>query len=156
MKSLIISTIFTLYSFYSYGQQCIPEELVKLYDESDIIFLGKVVSREFVVEEDGGSNCWTQKIDKNCGSKTALFEIEEIFKGSLTERVSVYSIDGCYCLGTYFHKNQKYLVFANHSKNEKYPFIDKGACATEPATFANEQGTIKKLNAIKNAKIANQ
>jgi hypothetical protein len=49
--------------------------------------------------------------------------------------VTVRSIDGCYCLGTYFSLGDRYIVFATRAAGAAHDMDDMGACATE--LFAN-------------------
>jgi hypothetical protein len=56
----------------------------------------------------------------------------KIWKGEFpSSNTSIYSEDGCYCLGTYFNVGEKYLVFGKKSTDKGYEILDMGACATE-------------------------
>ena len=141
MTTLIISAAV-------HGMTCAPEATEKLFSKADFIFAGKVVERQKLREQPGGL-CWMDG-DK-CGAKIATMKVGKVWKGTPGERITVYSEDACYCLGTYFDVGKKYLVFGVNSQDDAYSVKDLGACATDLYRYAKREKRIKELNKLKKA-----
>lgn len=94
----------------------------------------------------GEGICWSE--GETCGPKIADVSVGKIWKGKLpSSNTSIYSKDGCYCLGTYFNVGEKYLVFGNKSSQKEFEILDMGACATELISGVNPR-RLKKLDRL--------
>ena len=114
------------------AMQCIQEPVETYYKNADFVFEATVVGRTKVSGEDNGI-CWSK--GESCGPKVADVKVGRAWKGEfLSANTSIYSEDGCYCLGTYFNVGEKYLVFGKKSAEKEYEILDMGACATELMT----------------------
>lgn len=127
MKLLLpLLSLLSLTSIVSSVQatQCALQPLKANLKNAEVIFKGKIVERyTFETQENSRrSFCASNSAERpNCGPKVAIFQIAKVFKGELSdERITVYSKDGCLCLGHYFKKGDEYLVFATKT-NEEHP-----------------------------------
>ncbi|AFM32724.1 MULTISPECIES: hypothetical protein [Pseudomonadaceae] len=96
---------------------------------ADIVFVGSVIDRKPIKEKAG--ICWTVEQGKQCGSKVATFEIDEVVKGDEANITTVFAGDGCYCVDPYLESGQRYIVFATNS-GEKAAYNSMNGCATQP------------------------
>lgn len=146
MKKVISIAALLVCSEVSMAMQCIPEDVEDYYAAADFVFEATVVDRVKIAEESNGI-CWTEG-DK-CGAKIATVKVGNAWKGEFkTNETSIYSEDGCYCLGTYFNIGEKYLVFGNRSGEKEYEIRDMAGCATE--LFKNvEPKSLEKLGKLK-------
>lgn len=129
------------------AMMCVQEELDKRYEAADYIFEATVQSREKLSKKSGEiSPCSIKK--QHCGPKIATATVGKIWKGNVDkDTTTIFSIDACYCLGTYLLVGEKYIVFGKKSKNEGYQVHDIGACFTEPYDkHVIKRQLIKKLN----------
>ena len=121
---------------------CLRQEVNELLKSSDYIFTGKVTSR-VKVNSEPSEFCWEE--GESCGTKIATFEIFDVLKGNISSGIRIQSQDACYCLGTYFHSGEHYLVFANNSEGSSV-LEDVGGCATEELGAAISEGVLVELN----------
>lgn len=127
------------------AMQCMPEPVEKYYKKADFVFEATVVARTKISDE-GNGICWSE--GESCGSKIANVTLGRIWKGKFPSgSTSIYSGDGCYCLGTYFNVGEKYLVFGKKSTEKSYEVLDMAGCATELVDNV-EARTLKKLDKL--------
>lgn len=144
-KSVLVAALM-IFSEASLAMQCIPEPVEKYYERADFVFEATVVERTKVSGE-GNGICRSE--GESCGGKIAEVSVGRTWKGEFQSgNTSIYSQDGCYCLGTYFNVGEKYLVFGMKSPESGYEISDMGACAT--ALINNvEPKQLKKLAELK-------
>lgn len=97
------------------AKQCVPAPFEDSVKEADVIFEGTVIKREPYDTSGNESICWKQDTNSKelCGGKLATFLITQVWKGAEAGNIiQAYSEDACYCLGNYFEKGKKYIVFA--------------------------------------------
>ena len=125
---------------HGYASQCTPLSISEIIKQSDVIFIGKVIDRK-KTEFSESQRCWEYSSEKpECGSKISTFEVTKIIKGSLKNKVTIYSMDACYCTGSYLTKGKEYIVAAiKNTKEVQADFISQGACYGTRDTFY-EQG----------------
>jgi hypothetical protein len=136
-KILFIATMI-LFCGPVIAMTCVTQELKKRYRAADYVFVATVKERVKLEEEKDDGICWAK--GESCGSKIATVNIGEVWKGEFeTDTATVYSMDGCYCLGTYFEIGKKYIVFGNKS--------DKKAtwCAIWARVLRSHMSTQKKI-----------
>jgi len=110
MKHLIIFLIFSLTSLTTFACKCIGTTFKEGYSNSDIIFIGKVLSIQ-----DYKKNCQ----NNNCNDYKVEFEIDKALKGDCQNLIihTYKDTGGC---GYPFRPNEKYLVYANNSGGDSY------------------------------------
>ena len=146
MKKVLLSILVFSFSMPSIAMTCMTEKVKKRFKEADFVFVAAVTAREKLNEESDGI-CWSE--GESCGAKIATVEVGEIWKGEFKSgEASIYSEDGCYCLGTYFPIGSKYVVFGKKSDSTQYDIRDMGACWTESYEYV-ENKTLKKLNKLR-------
>jgi hypothetical protein len=111
--------------------QCVGTPVDQLYKQSDFVFEAEVVKRKPVraVEDELCSKY--SKDEPKCGPKIAELKIKENWKGSLNEAPTIYSGDGCYCLGSYLTEDETYVIFAKRAEPQKpYSLIATPGCGS--------------------------
>lgn len=146
MKNLLLILLVLSFSQSSIAMTCMTEKVTKKFKKADFVFEAKVKSRLKLDQETDGI-CWAE--GESCGSKIATVEIGEVWKGKFDSlETTVYSEDGCYCLGTYLPVGSRYVVFGKKSDSGQYEVSDMGACWTEPYEHV-EKKTFKELTKLK-------
>jgi hypothetical protein len=146
MRTIAIFSVCLLLSPVTFATTCIRPEPAALFAKADFIFEAIVETRQ---KEQGGvpaGVCWTE--GDRCGPKVATLRVGRVWKGELGEHVTIRSIDGCYCLGTYLFVGDRYVVFATRAPGDTYDMDDMGGCATELMANAEKRGFIETLNAL--------
>lgn len=145
VKNLVLFVALMIFGDTSLAMQCIRESVEKYYKIADFVFEATVVERTKIADQ-GNGICWSE--GEICGPKIAGVKVERTWKGTFPSgNTSIYSEDGCYCLGTYFNVGEKYLVFGKKSSQKEFEVLDMGACATE--LIANvEPKPLKKLDKL--------
>lgn len=129
MNKPILFAVLMMFVEMSFAMQCIPESVEKYYKKADFVFEATVVERNKIADE-GKGICWSE--GETCGPKIANVKVERTWKGDFpSSNTSLYSEDGCYCLGTYLLVGERYLVFGKKSSQKEFEVLDMGACATE-------------------------
>ena len=105
---------------------CLTEN--EYFDRADIVFIGEVLERAVVEDEDNGI-CWTQAQGTACGAKVATFKIEEILKGDESNVTTVFAEDGCYCVGPYLEAGRRYKVYGI-ADGDRAAYSSMNGCAT--------------------------
>jgi len=148
MRAIAVFVVCLLLSPATFAMTCIRLAPAALFAKADFIFEATVEMRqkEKVDPAAGPGTCWTE--GQRCGPKVATLRVGGVWKGKPGERVTIRSIDGCYCLGTYLFVGDRYVVFATRSTGDTYDMDDMGACATEMFSSAEKRGFIDSLNAL--------
>ena len=147
MRTIGISFLCLLLSPATFAMTCRRPEPAALFAKADFIFEATVETRlKEYFEPAGPSICWTE--GERCGPKIATLRVGRVWKGEPDQRVTIRSIDGCYCLGTYLLVGERYVVFGTRAAGDTYDMDDMGACATELVRLAEERGFIKTLDAL--------
>ncbi len=143
LRLFIISLVFLL-SSGSFAMECVASKLKDKFESADFVFMGTVVQRE-KIQDNGNGICWNK--GELCGPKVATLAVEEIWKGNMALKdVRVYSEDACYCVGTYYELDQRYIVYGNAVDSENFEIHGMGACYSEIFDDKYSKKTIKKLN----------
>lgn len=148
MRTIGLITMCLLVSPSMLAMTCMRPEPAALIAKADYIFEATVVARQKIDEPAAQppSICWTE--GERCGPKIATLRVGRVWKGDPGQDVTIRSIDGCYCLGTYLFVGDRYIVFATRAAGDAYDMDDMGACATEPWTSAEERGFIETVNTL--------
>jgi hypothetical protein len=148
MRAAVIAFVCLVLCPVTFATTCTRPEPAALFAKADVIFEATVETRqkEKVAEPAEPSVCWTEG-DK-CGPKIATLVVGRVWKGQPGRRVTLRSIDGCYCLGTYLVVGDRYVVFATRAAGDAYDMDDMGGCATELVVNAEKRGFIETLNAL--------
>jgi hypothetical protein len=125
---------------------CIRPEPAALFAKADFIFEATVELRQKETGNVSDGTCWTE--GERCGPKVATLRVGRVWKGEPGQRVTIRSIDGCYCLGTYFSVGDRYVVFATRAAGDAYDMNDMGACATDWLANAEKRGFVDTLDAL--------
>jgi len=141
--------IFSLFTSSAVADQCAPTPLGQLFEKSDLVFDAEVVTRQ-PVEGHDPEWCWKRSSPHylECGPKIANLKIKEIWKGRLDGKPTIYSGDGCLCLGSYLTKGETYIIFAQRAEPKKpYRLIATPGCGSIRLEkyFIEEKRQIKKL-----------
>jgi len=103
---VIFGTIFLLIIMNlqpsAYGLSCNASTLGEDYDSSDIVFVGKVISKEY--------------FSALSFEAISTFEVDEVIKGSQQEQVLIYSNEGDW--GKRYIEGHTYIIFANGSQDK--------------------------------------
>ena len=104
---IIISGIFFVPSTVvdSFGLSCAEPNISESFEESDVVFVGTVISKEY--QEPSSQNSFVAE---------SLFSIQEGFKGVFEDQVKVTSDEQFW--GINFAQGAQYLVFADYSGAE--------------------------------------
>jgi len=89
----------------AYGLSCAPPNVTQSFEESDVVFVGEVVSKEYL-----------EPSDELTLIAESLFFIKEPFKGVNQDSVKVLSNEKFW--GINFTQGEEYLVFADYSGSE--------------------------------------
>jgi hypothetical protein len=147
MRRIGLVSLCLLLSPVTFAMTCIRPEAADVFAKADFVFEATVQMREKIDAPEGPSVCWTE--GERCGPKIATLRVERVWKGEPGQHVTIRSIDGCYCLGTYFSLGDRYIVFATRATGESYDMDDMGACATELLANAERRGFVETLNALR-------
>jgi hypothetical protein len=136
----------------SRAMQCARQPLNEVFDEADAIFAGRISAVHFLPEPSSPGLCWYDGV--KCGEKIATVEVGRTWKGEVEKTAYVYSEDACYCLGTYFEKDQErlFIVKRNSRPIEVSSEVDRvdfqTAFCVRSTTFqrAVEEGVVDQLN----------
>jgi len=129
---ILLAIIFLLFTSDASAMQCVGTPVDQLYKQSDFVFEAVVVKRE-PVEGHDEKWCWKRSKPHHliCGPKIADLIIKEIWKGRLDETPTIYSGDGCYCLGSYLSEGDTYVIFAMRAEPQKsYHLIATPGCGS--------------------------
>ena len=147
MRTIAIVFVGLLLSPVTFAMTCTRPEPAALFAQADFIFEATVETRQKEkVDATVPSMCWTA--GERCGPKVATLRVGRVWKGDPGQQVTIRSIDGCYCLGTYLFVGDRYVVFATRAAGATHDMDDMGACATEPFGIAEKRGFIETLNAL--------
>lgn len=102
MSKVILTAIFIILFCTSSASAstCSLPPIYEQYRDASIIFRGVVVNDPLAGQE------------RKCGSKTAILNVSEVYKGNIEGEVSVSSGDSCSGTGSYFVSGKEYIVFA--------------------------------------------
>ena len=89
----------------AFGLSCAPPNVTESYEESDVVFVGEVVSKEYL-----------EPPNEHSLIAESLFSIKESFKGVNQDPVKVLSDEKFW--GINFTQGEEYLVFADYSGSE--------------------------------------
>ena len=89
----------------AFGLSCAPPNVTESYEESDVVFVGEVVSKEYL-----------EPSNEHSLIAESLFSIKESFKGVNQDPVKVLSDEKFW--GINFTQGEEYLVFADYSGSE--------------------------------------
>ena len=100
---LLVAGIFLAPSFMvdSHGLSCASPNVTQAFEESDVVFAGTVVSKEYSAPS-----------DERTLIAESLFSIKEPFKGNLQDQITVTSNERFW--GINFTLGEEYLVFADY------------------------------------------
>jgi serpin B len=103
----IILSIFLIPFSYSdaFGLSCAPPNTIQSFEDSDVVFSGKVVSKQYL-----------DPSDEHTLIAESLFSIKESFKGISQDQLIISSNEKFW--GINFTQGLEYLVFANYSGSE--------------------------------------
>jgi serpin B len=103
----IVASIFLIPPSFvdSFGLSCAAPNVTESFEESDVVFLGEVVSKEYL-----------DPPNEQTLVAESLFSIKEPFKGVLEDQVKVSSNEKFW--GINFIQGLEYLVFADYSGSE--------------------------------------
>jgi hypothetical protein len=146
MRTIAIFSVCLLLSPVTFATMCTRPEPAALFARADFIFEATVEMRQKEKVDVPDGMCWTE--GERCGPKVATLRVGRVWKGDPDQHVTIRSIDGCYCLGTYLFVGDRYLVFATRAAGDTYDMDDMGACATELLANAEKRGFIETLNAL--------
>jgi hypothetical protein len=146
MRAIGIVSLCLLLSPVTFAMTCVRPDPAELFAKADFIFEATVERRQKVDPPPGPSVCWTE--GERCGPKVATLQVGRVWKGNPGRVVTVRSIDGCYCLGTYFSLGDRYIVFATRAAGDAHDMDDMGACATELLANAEQRGFVETLNGL--------
>ena len=88
-----------------FGLSCIPPDVAKSFEESDLVFVGEVVAKEY-----------QEPSDEHTLIAETLFSVKEPFKGVFLDNVTVSSNEKFW--GINYTKGLEYLVFADYVGSE--------------------------------------
>ena len=147
IRTVAIAVICLLLSPVTFAMTCTRPEVAALFAKADFIFEATVETRQKEkVDSPVQGVCWTE--GERCGPKVATLRVGRVWKGEPGQNVTMRSIDGCYCLGTYLFVGTRYLVFATRATAAGHDVDDMGACATEIFDQAEKRGVTETLNAL--------
>jgi len=89
----------------AFGLSCAPLNVTQSFEESDVVFVGEVVSKEYL-----------EPSDQLTLIAESLFSVKEPFKGIFQDHVKVSSDEKFW--GINFTQGLEYLVFADYSGSE--------------------------------------
>ncbi len=141
MRASSLFVLLAIVSQFIYGETCDEPSFREKIEESDYIFSGKVVSREKDMSYAAYAGDHVL-----CGPKVAEIEVFQAWKGSLKDKVKVFSWDACDSLGTYFAEGKQYLVYANVDPESDAQIVDVGGCYTELLIESVKSGDVFKLD----------
>jgi len=101
----IITGGFSVIDYDAFALSCAPPNITESYEESDVVFVGEVVSKEYLEP--------SNEMELIAES---LFSIKEPFKGVNQDSVKVLSNEKFW--GINFTQGEEYLVFADYSGSE--------------------------------------
>src|SRR5687768_7719634 len=127
MRTITIFCVCLLVAPVMFAATCIRPEAAVLFAKADFIFEATVEMRQKETVDVPDGVCSTD--GERCGPKVATLRVGRIWKGEPDQRVTIRSIDGCNCLGTYFLVGDRYLVFGTRATRDAYDMDDMGACA---------------------------
>jgi hypothetical protein len=148
-RTIGIVAIALVLSPSTFAMMCFRPEPAVLIAKADYIFEATVVARQKIDEPAAAaapSICWRE--GERCGPKIATLRVGRVWKGDPGPDVTIRSIDGCYCLGTYLFVGDRYIVFATRAAGDAYDMDDMGACATESLASAEKRGFIETVQAL--------
>ena len=104
---LIVAGIFFIPSSFvdSFGLSCAAPKITESFEESDVVFVGKVVSKEYL-----------EPTNEHTLVAESLFSVKESFKGIFQDDVTVSSDEKFW--GIHFTVGEEYLVFADYTGPE--------------------------------------
>jgi len=107
LSLFLVASIFLIPSNIedSFGLSCAEPNIAEFFVESDVVFVGTVVSKEYI-----------DPSSQNSLVAVSLFSVKESFKGVFDDRVKVTSDE--YFWGINYIKGEDYLVFADYSGEE--------------------------------------
>jgi hypothetical protein len=147
MRIVAVFAVSFLLAPVTFATTCMRPEPAALFARADFIFEATVEARQKEkVDPAGPTVCWTE--GERCGPKVATLRVGRVWKGEPGPRVTMRSIDACYCLGTYLLAGERYVVFATRAAVDAYDMDDMGACATELLNLADKRGFIRELDAL--------
>ncbi len=129
---ILLAIMFLLFTSNAYAMQCVGTPVDQLYKQSDFVFEAEVVKRKPVEGQDE-KRCWKRSSPDYlmCGPKIADLKIKENWKGRLDETPTIFSGDGCYCLGSYLSEGEVYVIFAKRAEPQKpYRLIATPGCGS--------------------------
>lgn len=144
---ILLALIFLLFTFDASAMECIEtvdQSVDQLYKRSDFVFEAEVVKRKPVLAVEDGL-CWKYSKDRpNCGPKIVDLKIKEIWKGRLDETPTIYSEDGCYCVGSYLFEGDTHVIFAKRAEPQKpYDLIATPGCGSIELEKHSTQNKLK-------------
>lgn len=110
MKHYIIFLIFSLTSLTTFACKCMETTFKEGFSNSDIIFVGRVLSIQDYIK-----NCQ----NNDCNEYEIEFKIDRALKGNCKNLIihTYKETGGC---GYPFEPNEEYLVYANSSGDDTY------------------------------------
>lgn len=136
-----------LYSASAFSMQVKCDSPENFFNNADVVFVGTVIDRVPLEQNDSDSLCWTTEQGSKCGPKKATFTVEKMLKGNHQhdDKLAITAGDACYCVSPYLNKGEKYLVFGLKTDKENQ-FSSMNACAT---TLFDERYLDLFLNRVK-------
>lgn len=130
---LLILTFLTFTTFHTFACKCKVTKFQEGYSNSDLIFVGQVVSiKDYKV------SCQ----DDICTDYLVVFKITKTLKGK-SDNVKIHTFKDSGGCGYPFRSNQEYLIYANSSGEYSYRV---GLCSrTSKLESENAQSDIKKI-----------
>lgn len=106
-----------------HASQCIPKSFKEIVNGADIIFMGKVIERQPVLDTDQKYSFSPEYLQEHpqCGSKIATIRVEQTWKSdgfTIGDEVRVHATDACYWVSSYLSLDQEYIVFANTNPDQ--------------------------------------
>ncbi len=100
-----------VYSPPSSAMKCFDVPPEKVAAEAEVVFIGRATLVEYL---EGSA-----KAARKCGGKVVTLNVEQRFKGSVSDTVRVLVDDACMQLGGYFGLDQTFLVVAKEIADPK-------------------------------------
>ena len=132
--SILISTILIMsLTNTAYGLSCAEQSLEEDFEQVQVIFLGKVISKEYVVP-------LFDRGDPSSQDSKTTFSVIESFKGIQDQTVTIYTSE--YLWGMNFTKGSEYVVFAFYDKDKN---LKEELCRPTKLVEYSDLDTLRKI-----------